>query len=568
MTIDTLRAKSTMLVAALAGLLALCVVASQFLLQHGIGMGSYLALAGAVILGATFIKARHTAMFRYLAVSVMMGQIMALLVATKNYPQQIDLHMAFFAALAICALLYDVKAILLGAALVAVHHLVLGMAVPGLVFFGGGGLERIVLHAVILLIEAGGLIWMTHSTVQLFSLAGEKSDQADASAAEARGLADAMQAASAARQDERQRTMAELRQDFGDVVTAAARGEFSQRVKTNFAEADLNALAQSINHLVQTVDQGLAETSTVLSALARTDLTQRVQGEYQGAFAKLRDDTNLMATKLSEVISSLRQTSGSLRTATGDLLAGANDLSERTAHQAATVVETSAAIESLSSTVSRNASRAKDAAAAAASVTDAAEHGGRVMNMANEAMERIGTSSNKISGIIGVIDDIAFQTNLLALNASVEAARAGDAGKGFAVVAVEVRRLAQSAASASSEVKVLIEQSGAQVLEGAKLVAEASSRLETILTSARSSNELMKGIAEESLSQSEAIAEVGTAVREIDKITQHNAALVEQTNAAIERTESQASGLDRVVEVFKLQNDVPHQRRANARNAA
>ena len=175
------------------------------------------------------------------------------------------------------------------------------------------------------------------------------------------------------------------------------------------------------------------------------------------------------------------------------------------------------------------------------------------MGEATEAMERISSSSSKISNIIGLIDDIAFQTNLLALNASVEAARAGDAGKGFAVVAVEVRRLAQSAASASAEVKTLIEQSGAEVAGGSKLVADAAGKLNAMLDGARKNNDLLEGIARESREQASAIEEVNVAVRQMDEMTQHNAALVEETNAAIEQTEAQANELDKVVAVFLVE---------------
>ena len=185
------------------------------------------------------------------------------------------------------------------------------------------------------------------------------------------------------------------------------------------------------------------------------------------------------------------------------------------------------------------------------------------MRTANAAMERISVSSGKISNIIGLIDDIAFQTNLLALNASVEAARAGDAGKGFAVVAVEVRRLAQSAASASSEVKVLIEQSAVEVTGGTRLVNDASERLARMLAGVRDNATLIDEIAKSGREQASAIAEVTTAVRQMDEMTQHNAALVEETNAAIEQTESQASELDRIVDIFVI-DEVASRRVARA----
>ncbi|MEO7223872.1 MAG: methyl-accepting chemotaxis protein, partial [Devosia sp.] len=372
-------------------------------------------------------------------------------------------------------------------------------------------------------------------------------------------MTDEERAASEQRRIERTTMMQALQKAFGAVVDAAQQGDFGKRVEAEFPDRELNEIAASINNLVETVDRGLNETGRVLSALAQTDLTHRVEGQYQGAFEQLKTDTNAVAEKLSEIVGQLKSTSRNLKTATGEILSGANDLSERTTKQAATIEETSATMEQLSATVLQNAQKAKEASQVAAGVTRTAEEGGVVMTKATDAMERITASSGKISNIIGLIDDIAFQTNLLALNASVEAARAGEAGKGFAVVAVEVRRLAQSAAQASSEVKGLIEQSGAEVKTGSKLVIEAASKLEAMLSAARSSNELMDGIAKQSQDQAASIEEVNSAVRQMDEMTQHNAALVEQTNASIERTEEQATELDRIVEVFRLEDHAaPH----------
>jgi len=355
-----------------------------------------------------------------------------------------------------------------------------------------------------------------------------------------------------ATQAERVAMMQALQRAFGAVVDAAIAGDFAKRVETEFPDEELNTLARSVNNLVATVDRGVGETGEVLAALADTDLTKRMVGEYQGAFAKLKADTNAVAEKLTDIVGQLKDTSRTLKTATGEILSGANDLSERTTKQAATIEETSAAMEQLAVTVQQNADRARGASEVASTVTRTAEEGGTVMHRATEAMERITQSSGKISNIIGLIDDIAFQTNLLALNASVEAARAGDAGNGFAVVAVEVRRLAQSAASASADVKVLIEQSAGEVSSGSKLVADAAAKLESMLSAARSSNELMSGIAQQSREQASAIDEVTVAVRQMDEMTQHNAALVEEINAAIEQTEAQASELDRIVDVFAI----------------
>jgi methyl-accepting chemotaxis protein len=353
-------------------------------------------------------------------------------------------------------------------------------------------------------------------------------------------------------QQARAQMMAQLQAAFGDVVRAAADGDFSRQISTRFADAELNLLADGINDLVATVDRGLTETTSVLGALAEADLTQRMEGQYRGAFATLKSDINKVANRLTEIVSQLRQASGSLHAATSEILAGSNDLSKRTAAQSTTIEQTSGTIKDVAQAVVQNAERATSASQLAASLVKTAELSGEVMAKATESMDNITASSNQISTIIGLIDDIAFQTNLLALNASVEAARAGESGKGFAVVAVEVRRLAQSAAQASADVKNLIERSAQHVQSGSRLVGDVGQKIEAIFASARSSSGLMDSIAAESRNQATSISEVTRAMRTLEEMTQHNAALVEETNQAISTTEMQVSDLDRLVDLFTI----------------
>ena len=310
----------------------------------------------------------------------------------------------------------------------------------------------------------------------------------------------------------------------------------------------------------------LAELAGSLERMAEGDLGGRIDTVFSGQYETLRQAFNQTLAQLDTIVHGLSSASGTLRTATAEILSGANDLSSRTTKQAATIEETSAAVEQLSSAVADNARRAATASGKARLVSQNATDSGVVMTDATTAMGAIEASSGKISNIIGLIDDIAFQTNLLALNASVEAARAGDAGKGFAVVAVEVRRLAQSAASASADVKALIEASAGEVRTGAQLVSKAAERLHDILAGAEESAVLIDEIARENRQQSGALEEIAVAVRQMDEMTQHNAALVEETNAAIEQTEAQAGELDRIVAVFRVGDsaEVP----ASARPAA
>ncbi|MBE7733250.1 methyl-accepting chemotaxis protein [Devosia faecipullorum] len=351
---------------------------------------------------------------------------------------------------------------------------------------------------------------------------------------------------------QRRRASDRLTADLQSTLQAVMRGDLTRRVEADYQQAELRQLSAEVNALLAALDEGLTATGRVLSGVARADLTRRVSGNFTGAFAELRDNTNAVADRMAQVMGDLQETSRRLKTATGEILVGSNDLSERTSRQAAMVEQTSATVEQLAQTVSANAGRAEDANHAVGSASTIAVESGAAMDAATQAMEKISASSAKISNIIGLIDDIAFQTNLLALNASVEAARAGEAGKGFAVVAVEVRRLAQSAAEASADIKQLIDISAKEVQAGTQVVLRIGERISALNISVTESASLIGQITAASRQQALSIEEVNVAVRQMDEITQHNAALVDQTNAAIAQTEAQAGELDRIVAVFQL----------------
>ena len=291
--------------------------------------------------------------------------------------------------------------------------------------------------------------------------------------------------------------------------------------------------------------------------MAEGDLSQSIGGQFPDELDIVRQALNDTVERFRTIVIQLRSSSTALRSATTEILLGSNDLADRTSRQAAAIEEIAASIQQLSDFLTVNARKADAARMNAQGVSSQANAAGEVMSKANAAMLEVSAQAAKISNVIGLIDDIAFQTNLLALNASVEAARAGDAGKGFAVVAVEVRRLAQSAASASSDVKTLVGQSSAVILNGTKLVAMAADQLREVVNEVRDSTHLIDEIASSNRAQAESIAEVASAVRQMDEMTQHNAALVEETNAAIEQTESQANVVDEMVSSFKTETTAP-----------
>jgi methyl-accepting chemotaxis protein len=291
----------------------------------------------------------------------------------------------------------------------------------------------------------------------------------------------------------------------------------------------------------------------VLRAIAEGDLTQRVEGEFAGVFARMQADANASTGSLAAVVATIQSAVLHINTAAGEIASGNQDLSRRTEAQAANLEETAASMEELTSTVKQNAGSAQQANQLASSAAQVAGKGGQQIRDVVTTMEGISDSSRKVGEIISVIDGIAFQTNILALNAAVEAARAGEQGRGFAVVASEVRTLAQRSAAAAKEIKDLITDSIARVDSGSQLVHAAGGTMAEIVTSVRRVNDIMAEISAASAEQSMGIEQVNQTIIHLDETTQQNAALVEEATAAAQALEDQARQLGETVGRFRIE---------------
>jgi methyl-accepting chemotaxis protein len=307
--------------------------------------------------------------------------------------------------------------------------------------------------------------------------------------------------------------------------------------------------------LVAGIRKSLGYAQDVSSAIAAGDLTRTVRVEGRDEVAQLLRTMDEMKNSLVRLVSEVRAGVDSVGTASAQIAAGNQDLSSRTEEQASSLEETAASMEQLTSTVKHTAENAKQANQLANSASTAAAGGGAVVEKVVATMEDIAAASKRIAEIIGVIDGIAFQTNILALNAAVEAARAGEQGRGFAVVAGEVRNLAQRSAEAAKEIKAVIGDSVAKVETGSLLVHDAGVSMTEIVKQVKRVNDLISEITSASQEQSSGILQVNEAVTQMDKVTQQNAALVEESAAAAASLETQARSLSTAVGVFKLRAD-------------
>lgn len=417
-----------------------------------------------------------------------------LLFQWSGHGWQGDLHMTFFAMLAVIAALADWRPLVAGAAVTAAHHLVFDVVAPDLVFQGGSDFARVMLHAVILVVEAGALVVLANQLETLL---------------------------------------------LAQVAARNARRQMEEDAERERARVDAEQ------------QQVVREIAAGLKSLAAGDLTCTIASRFAPQFEALREDFNDAVASLDSLVGRVVESSAQISGSAGEIRMASDDLARRTEIQAESLEQATRRVAGLVEGVTAAARHAGEATATLRSSQERAENGHEIVARAMETMERIERSAGEIGQIISLIDGIAFQTNLLALNAGVEAARAGESGKGFAVVANEVRSLAQRSAEAAKDIKELIATSTAQVSEGVDLVTRTGTVLQDMKRDVTTITDMVADLALAARSNADELGRVGEAFDGIDRATQQNAAMAEESNAALRSLGAETAALMNAVERFR-----------------
>lgn len=496
MDLSTLRLIGVRVLAGTSALLAAITAGGAFFTGREGGMiAAALAIAIAIYPGLAAIAGRVDQSARLAAAASVAAMPALMLFMFEGGAWQTDLHMIFFAALAMVVILCDWRAIALATAVVAVHHLVIGLAMPNWVFLNGGSFGRIVLHAVILLVEAATLAWIAQGVVTLITTMEESERQRLASRAEA----DA----------ERARTTEEL--------------------------------TSVVSHL----EGGLTR-------LAAGDLTRTIDVTFPPAFTSLRRNFNDALASLADLIRVLAEKAEAIDSGSREIAQASEDLARRTEVSAAGLQQSTAAIGKMQKRLRAGADAAQATVERADRTLAVVGDGRTIAEGAAQAMNGVSESAKGIDGVIEGLDKIAFQTRVLAMNAAVEAGRAGEAGRGFAVVADLVSSLAMRAEAEAGRAREQLTATQHEITIAVDMVGKVDGALGGIVSEVSEVHALLRTIAEDNEAQASTISEISTAIQAMDTATQQNAAMVEQTSAAARNLSEQVGGLTQSAGRFEV----------------
>jgi methyl-accepting chemotaxis protein len=341
-------------------------------------------------------------------------------------------------------------------------------------------------------------------------------------------------------------------QEINQVIQAISMGDFQQSISLTDKTGFFRMIGESLNKIITLNQDTLTETMRILAALSQGNLTQHIEKKYTGAFEQLKNYTNTTVFRLIKILTVIKQTAEIITATANQISQDNNHLQTRIDKQAFSLQEIATSMEQMTISVQKNADNAKQATEQATEAKAQAIRGGEVVNNVVSAMQEITHSSQKISEIIEIINDIAFQTNLLALNAAIEAAHAGEQGRGFAVVAFEVRRLAQRSANAAEQIKQLIANSQTKVDTGMKLAINSGETLTEIVQAVTTAHNLIAAIAIANQEQALGIEYVNTGIVKIDKMTQQNTQLIKETMTNSVTLNQQAQRLEQQMAFFKI----------------
>ncbi|MGB9597352.1 MAG: methyl-accepting chemotaxis protein, partial [Candidatus Poribacteria bacterium] len=337
-----------------------------------------------------------------------------------------------------------------------------------------------------------------------------------------------------------------------NLMTAAINGELNTRADVAKFKGDYLKIVGGMNKMLDAVIEPINEAREVLLQAAEGDLTVRVKGDYKGQLGELKNSINTAFESIENTIAQVSVSSNQVASASEQIATGSQSLAESASEQASSLEEISSSLEELSSMAKQNADNASQAKNLSQEASNSAKAGNKAMEDMTNAINKIKASSDETAKIIKTIDEIAFQTNLLALNAAVEAARAGEAGKGFAVVAEEVRNLAQRSASAAKNTSDLIQQATDNSDEGVRISEEVVKTFNEITQNINKVNDLIAEISAASTEQSQGISQINTAVADMDKLTQSNAANSEQSASAAQELSAQVAELRNMISKFRI----------------